>query len=214
MAQSGYTPILIYASGTTTNTPLAANLANGVSGAELALNYADGKLFYKDNSNVVQVLATKGGVGSSTTTQVLYNSAGLAVGSANFTFDGTTLKLSGLTASTALALDASKNIVSVANTGTGSNVLATSPALVTPDLGTPSALVGTNISGTATAFTSGITNALKSATTTVNVSSSPAPSTGQVLTATSATAATWQTPAAGGSSLPITKMQAQSFGGF
>jgi hypothetical protein len=61
MAQSGYTPILIYASGTATNVPLAANLANGASGAELALNYADGKLFYKDSSNVVQVLASKAG---------------------------------------------------------------------------------------------------------------------------------------------------------
>jgi hypothetical protein len=38
-------------------------------------------------------------------------------------------------------------------TGTGVFVRATSPALVTPDLGTPSALVGTNITGTATAFT-------------------------------------------------------------
>ena len=38
-------------------------------------------------------------------------------------------------------------------TGTGANVFATSPTLVTPALGTPSALVGTNITGTATAFT-------------------------------------------------------------
>jgi hypothetical protein len=38
-------------------------------------------------------------------------------------------------------------------TGTGVFVRETSPALVTPDLGTPSALVGTNITGTATAFT-------------------------------------------------------------
>jgi hypothetical protein len=63
-----------------------------------------------------------------------------------------TTTLSGLTASTTLALDASKNVVSVTNTGTGSNVLATSPTLVTPALGTPSALVGTNITGTATSF--------------------------------------------------------------
>jgi hypothetical protein len=41
-----------------------------------------------------------------------------------------TTTLSGLTASTALALDASNNVVSVANTGTGSNVLATAPTLV------------------------------------------------------------------------------------
>ena len=38
-------------------------------------------------------------------------------------------------------------------TGTGAAVFATSPTLVTPALGTPSALVGTNITGTATAFT-------------------------------------------------------------
>jgi hypothetical protein len=41
-------------------------------------------------------------------------------------------------------------------------------------------------------------NALNSATTVVNVSSSSAPTVGQVLTATSGTAATWQTPAPGG----------------
>lgn len=46
----------------------------------------------------------------------------------NLVVSGTTT-LSGLTASTALALDASKNVMSVANTGTGSNVLSTSPTL-------------------------------------------------------------------------------------
>lgn len=46
----------------------------------------------------------------------------------NVTVSGTTT-LSGLTASTALALDASKNVVSVANTGTGNNVLSASPTL-------------------------------------------------------------------------------------
>jgi hypothetical protein len=43
-----------------------------------------------------------------------------------------TTTLSGLTASTALALNASKEVVSVTNTGTGNNVLATSPTLATP----------------------------------------------------------------------------------
>ena len=55
------------------------------------------------------------------------------------------ITISGLTASTALALDVSKNVVSVANTGTGSNVLNTSPTLVTPALGTPSSGVVTNL---------------------------------------------------------------------
>jgi hypothetical protein len=71
----------------------------------------------------------------------------------------TSLTLSYGTASTALALDASKNVVSLANTGTGNNVLATSPTLVTPALGTPSALVGTNITGTAAALSIGGTAA-------------------------------------------------------
>lgn len=41
------------------------------------------------------------------------------------------------------------------STGTGSNVLSSSPTLVTPALGTPSALVGTNITGTAAGLTAG-----------------------------------------------------------
>lgn len=79
-------------------------------------------------------------------------------------------------------------------TGTTNVVFSNSPTLVTPALGTPTALVGTNITGTATGFISGSSNALQSATTTVNTSSATAPTSGQVLTATSGTAATWQTP--------------------
>ena len=47
------------------------------------------------------------------------------------------------------------NATSIASqTGTGTKfVVDTSPTLITPDLGTPTALVGTNITGTATAFT-------------------------------------------------------------
>ena len=65
MAQTGYTPIQLYYSSTTTNAPTAGNLANG----ELAINITDGKLFYKDNAAAVQVIgwkttpATAGGTG-------------------------------------------------------------------------------------------------------------------------------------------------------
>lgn len=45
-------------------------------------------------------------------------------------------------------------------TGTGDVVRATSPTLVTPALGTPSALVGTNITGTAASLTAGTATAL------------------------------------------------------
>jgi hypothetical protein len=54
---------------------------------------------------------------------------------------------SSLTASSAVATDASKGLVSVTNTGTGNNVLATSPTLVTPILGTPSSGTLTNCTG-------------------------------------------------------------------
>ena len=55
MAQVGYTPIQLYYSSTTTNAPVAGNLAYG----ELAINITDGKLFYKDNANAIQVIAWK-----------------------------------------------------------------------------------------------------------------------------------------------------------
>ena len=57
MAQSGYTPLSLYYSATATSTPTAGNLVAG----ELALNTADGKLFYKDSAGVVQVIASKAG---------------------------------------------------------------------------------------------------------------------------------------------------------
>jgi hypothetical protein len=41
------------------------------------------------------------------------------------------------------------------STGTGNTVLSTSPTLVTPALGTPTALVGTNITGTAAGLSIG-----------------------------------------------------------
>ena len=55
---------------------------------------------------------------------------------------------SSLTASSAVATDASKGLVSVTNTGTGNNVLATSPTLVTPILGAASATSITVAAGT------------------------------------------------------------------
>jgi len=53
------------------------------------------------------------------------------------------------------------------STGSGSNVLSTSPTLVTPALGTPSALVGTNITGTAAGLSIGGNAATATTATTV-----------------------------------------------
>jgi len=67
MAQTGYTPISIYYSSTATNVPTAGNLVAG----ELAINTADGVLYYKDSSGVVQSIASKA-VNSGSFTNLAY----------------------------------------------------------------------------------------------------------------------------------------------
>jgi len=56
-------------------------------------------------------------------------------------------------ADTTIAIPATQ--ITNGTTGSGAVVLATSPTLVTPALGTPTALVGTNITGTAAGLTAG-----------------------------------------------------------
>lgn len=83
MAATNYTPIQLYNSSTPLAAPSAGNLANG----ELAINIADGKLYYKDSGGTVQLLASNAG------------SAGDVVGPSSATanaialFSGTTGKL-------------------------------------------------------------------------------------------------------------------------
>ena len=57
MAQTGYTPIQLYRSATPGATPSAANLDDG----ELAINTADGIIFYKDSGGAVQEFTSGGG---------------------------------------------------------------------------------------------------------------------------------------------------------
>jgi hypothetical protein len=52
MAQSGYTPIILFNSTTASNVPTTSNLAVG----ELAINIPDGKLYY-NKSGIITVLA-------------------------------------------------------------------------------------------------------------------------------------------------------------
>lgn len=56
MAQSGYTPIQLYYSTTASAVPTAGNLNDG----ELAINITDGKVYYKDNTGTVRLLASQG----------------------------------------------------------------------------------------------------------------------------------------------------------
>jgi hypothetical protein len=99
MAATGYTPILIYASGTASNVPLAANLtSDATKGAELALNYADGKLYFKNSAGVVTVLAGAGGTGvvAGSNTQIQFNNSGAFGASSGLTWDGSFLTASSI----------------------------------------------------------------------------------------------------------------------
>lgn len=97
MAQTGYTPIKIYASSTASAVPLAANLDN-TNGAELAINIADGKLFYKDSGGTVKVIAGTGGTGvvAGSNTQIQFNNNGVFDASSSLTWDGTKITTTGL----------------------------------------------------------------------------------------------------------------------
>ena len=90
MAQTGYTPIILFHSTTASAVPTTSNLAVG----ELGLNNTDGKLYYNTGS-AIAVLAGAGGAGiaGGSNTQVQYNSSGSLAGSANLTFNGTNLGL-------------------------------------------------------------------------------------------------------------------------
>lgn len=69
MAATGYTPISLYYSATASAVPLAANLVAG----ELALNTNDGKLYFKNSSGVVTLLAS----GATAINSISFGSTGL-----------------------------------------------------------------------------------------------------------------------------------------
>jgi len=96
MAQSGYTPIVLYTSTTPGVVPTAGNLVTG----ELGLNAADGKLFYKNSGNntVTQLAGLSGysgysgGTGTNGTSGYSgfsgYSGAGASLSITDFTATG------------------------------------------------------------------------------------------------------------------------------
>lgn len=159
MAQTGFTPIKIYASSTATSVPSPSNLDN-TNGAELAINITDGKLFYKDNVGAVQVIASKSA--AINVASISFGSTGLTPSTASTgvvtvsgilapSNGGTGISSLGTGVGTFLNSPSSSTLAAIIpdKTGSGALVFATSPTLVTPNLGTPSAGVVTNLTGTA-----------------------------------------------------------------
>jgi hypothetical protein len=182
MAQTGFTPIITYHSTTPAAVPLAADLAPG----ELGLNIADMKLYCENASGVVTLLADASATGTVTSVSGTGSVNGITLtgtvtSSGNLTLGGTLSNVSlttqvtgtlpagnggtGITSlgsgiATWLGTPSSANLASAVTdeTGSGSLVFATSPVLVTPNLGTPSAVTLTN--GTGLPLSTGVTGTL------------------------------------------------------
>lgn len=151
MAQTGYTPISLYYTTTAAAVPTAGNLVAG----ELALNTNDGKLYYKNSSGVVTLLAgaTSGPAGGSTT-QVQYNNAGVLAGITGATTNGTALTLVAPVLGTP-ASGTVTNLTGTASININGTVGATTPATGAFTSGTFSTTL--DVTGNST-FTNGLYN--------------------------------------------------------
>jgi len=112
-------------------------------------------------TGITDLAIADGGTGASTATAALNNllpsqtsnaNKYLQTDGTNATWDAVSLSTADITGTLPVANGGTGVTTS---TGTTNVVLSNSPTLVTPNLGTPSALVGTNITGTASGLTAG-----------------------------------------------------------
>ena len=148
-------PTLVDGVGVTGQVYYVSTAYNGVvtgafGGASLNFSVGDLAIY---NGTAWELTTPAAGVSS---VNGAYGAVILSMVSANGfagTYSGTALTVS--TTVTGILQGNGTAISAASTTGSGAVVLATSPTLVTPNLGTPSALVGTNITGTAAGLTAG-----------------------------------------------------------
>jgi hypothetical protein len=153
MAATNFTPISLYYTTTAAAAPVAGNLVNG----ELAINITDGKLYYKDNAGVVQLLASKAALTSVDT--ISFGTTGLTPATAttgNVVVAGTLITSNGgtgLTSYTAgdLPYYATGTALSKLGIGTSGQVLTSTGTA--PQWSTLSGVAVTTFSGGTTGLT-------------------------------------------------------------
>lgn len=116
--------------------------ASSTDNAIVRFDSTTGKLIQNSVVTIADTTGNMAGVGTLNTHTIPAGTSTLAI---------LTNKLSDFAATTSAEL---ATVISD-ETGSGALVFANSPTLVTPALGTPSALVGTNITGTGASFTAG-----------------------------------------------------------
>jgi hypothetical protein len=220
MAQAGFTPISIYYSTTAAAVPTAPNLVSG----ELAINIVDEKLYFKNSAGTVKLLASSAagtpvttfsggttGFTPSTATSGAVTLAGIlaiangGTGTATPSLvAGSNVTITGTWPNQTVAASSSGSVSSVGQTFTGGLIsVAGSPITSSGTL----ALTVAGTSGGLVYFNSASTWASSSVLTQYGVIygggagatpvSTAAGTTGQVLTATTSGAPTWQSAAGG-----------------
>ena len=213
MAATNFTPISLYYSTTASAAPSAGNLVAG----ELALNTLDEKLYFKNSTGTVKLLASNAGstatvssVAVSGGTTGLTTSGGPITTSGTITLAGTLANTNGGTGATAaftqygLTYASSTTVLATTAAGTSTTVLHGN-ASGAPTFGAVS--LTADVSGTlpntsggtgqSSAFTQyGVTYA----STTSALATTAAGTAGYVLTSNASSAPTFQAPAASGAS--------------